>query len=351
MHNYAFTTITPRRIFLKSRTIPIPCDTAFSIASNFSLCAVLLPIKCPTRPTSKSKPILSFSIILDLKAISLNVQCRRSKYLKTFTSLGAYGTSVITTVTVQNTRSVSGLLGISPVIVSQQLEAVLCNVPVHAMKIGLLHLELVVIEVVADSLSRIFPVGTTQPPLVVDPVMVSTSGHSRVAWTCCGNCSQLLPRATLLIPNLPKALMLSGRQEHHLTIESLRDIHITGDREAKILQHGSHAEDLCGKSREREPQDNTTTGKRPNRLPGTSLTPKERDFSPSNRLRSTWTTMSFSSIIHPLKPKSLSTFAITERTYPMNNYQKKGRPQLHPISVIESVSAAQIQSKTSQPGK
>jgi len=144
--------------------------------------------------------------------------------LKTFTSLGAYGTSVITAVTAQNTHGVSGCLGISPAMVSQQLETVLSDIAVGAMKTGMLHGPSV-ISAVAESLTRLFPAGTRQPALVVDPVMVSTSGHELLEPGGAQMLVQkLLPRATLVTPNLPEALLLSGRKERRLSIDSMPDI-------------------------------------------------------------------------------------------------------------------------------
>ncbi|OAV94212.1 phosphomethylpyrimidine kinase [Puccinia triticina 1-1 BBBD Race 1] len=144
--------------------------------------------------------------------------------LKTFTSLEAYGMSVITAVTAQNTVGVSGVVGICPSMVSQQLNSVLSDIPVMAIKTGMLHSP-EIIDAIAASLSRFYPDPTNQPHLVIDPVMVSTSGHDLLQGggleMLIGN---LFCRASLVTPNLPEALLLSGRKSRNQTIESIQDM-------------------------------------------------------------------------------------------------------------------------------
>ena len=90
--------------------------------------------------------------------------------LKTFASLGLHGASAVTCVTAQNPKSVRGIQACDPKIVRQQIEAVFEELPPAAVKTGLLFSGDIV-RVVA----RFFK-GRKRPPLVVDPVMVSTSG-------------------------------------------------------------------------------------------------------------------------------------------------------------------------------
>ena len=124
--------------------------------------------------------------------------------LKTFHRHGAYGTSVITLVTVQNTRTVSAVEILRPALVVAQLEAVLSDIPPAAAKTGALG-DAAVIAAVAARLR-----GTTFP-LVVDPVMVSKHGAALITDDAVQTLvSDLLPRATLVTPNLAEAERLAG---------------------------------------------------------------------------------------------------------------------------------------------
>jgi hypothetical protein len=124
--------------------------------------------------------------------------------LKTFHQHGAYGTSVITLITVQNTRAVSAVEILRPALVVAQLEAVLSDIPPAAAKTGALG-DAAVIAAVAARLR-----GTTFP-LVVDPVMVSKHGAALIADDAVRTLvSDLLPRATLVTPNLAEAERLAG---------------------------------------------------------------------------------------------------------------------------------------------
>ncbi|PLW06784.1 hypothetical protein PCANC_25351 [Puccinia coronata f. sp. avenae] len=144
--------------------------------------------------------------------------------LKTFTSLEAYGMSVITAVTAQSTTGVTGVVGMSPSIVSQQMESVISDIPINAIKTGMLY-GAEVIEAVETSLSKLYPDSTKQPPLVIDPVMVSTSGHDLLQ---AGGpemlIRKLLSRCSVVTPNLPEALILSGRKSRQQRIENVADM-------------------------------------------------------------------------------------------------------------------------------
>ncbi|MBN2415737.1 bifunctional hydroxymethylpyrimidine kinase/phosphomethylpyrimidine kinase [bacterium] len=125
--------------------------------------------------------------------------------LKTFTVFGVYGMSVITAVTAQNTQSVSSVQGITPAMVREQLRMVFADFPVHAVKTGMLFTAAIV-EAVAAFLGQHRPV-----PLVVDPVMISTSGSALLAQDAVTALkSRLFPIADLVTPNLHEAEALSG---------------------------------------------------------------------------------------------------------------------------------------------
>lgn len=126
--------------------------------------------------------------------------------LKTFSALGVYGASVITAITAQNTRAVTAVEALSPALVLAQLDAVLDDIPPHAIKIGVL-VAPVLVEAVAARLTGI------EAPIVLDPVMVAKSGDPLLAPEAAAAIRlALMPLATLLTPNLPEAAALLGER-------------------------------------------------------------------------------------------------------------------------------------------
>jgi hydroxymethylpyrimidine/phosphomethylpyrimidine kinase len=126
--------------------------------------------------------------------------------LKTFHQFGVYGEAVITLLTVQNTQKVSRVECIAADLVTQQLEAVLEDIPPQAAKLGALG-NLSIVEAVAK-MARTFPF-----PLVVDPVMISKHGAPlMVEEAKQAMLDKILPVAYLLTPNLPEAAALTGEQ-------------------------------------------------------------------------------------------------------------------------------------------
>ncbi len=125
--------------------------------------------------------------------------------LKTFAALGVHGTSVITCLTAQNPKRVLGVQAASPKMVRQQLEAVFAELPPTACKTGMLY-STEIIRVVVEFFDR-----KKRPPLIVDPVMVATSGARLLKPSAVkATCERLLPLATLVTPNLDEAeLMLA----------------------------------------------------------------------------------------------------------------------------------------------
>ena len=123
--------------------------------------------------------------------------------LKTFTVLGAYGASVITALTAQNTLGVQGVYGMPPEFITQQFDSVLSDLQVDAAKTGMLA-DRATVEAVAAALGR-----AKLPALVVDPVMVATSGDVLLAPDAIDAVRRrLIPLADLLTPNLPEAARL-----------------------------------------------------------------------------------------------------------------------------------------------
>jgi hydroxymethylpyrimidine/phosphomethylpyrimidine kinase len=127
--------------------------------------------------------------------------------LKTFRALGVHGTSAITCLTAQNPKGVSGIQACSPDILRKQIDAVFAELKPAAVKTGMLFAT-PLIRVVVEQFRR-----PHQPPLVVDPVMVATSGARLLKPSAIAAIQkELLPLATLVTPNLDEAEILVGRK-------------------------------------------------------------------------------------------------------------------------------------------
>ena len=128
--------------------------------------------------------------------------------LKTFSALGVYGCSVVTALTAQNTVGVQAVLGVEPGFVRQQMDSVLGDLAVAAIKVGMLGTAEIV-TAVADGLQA------WRPPLIVlDPVMVAKSGDRLLRDEAVAALRErLLPLAHLVTPNLPEAGALLGAPE------------------------------------------------------------------------------------------------------------------------------------------
>jgi hydroxymethylpyrimidine/phosphomethylpyrimidine kinase len=123
--------------------------------------------------------------------------------LKTFTVLGVYGASVITAITAQNTRGVQGVLALPPAIIAAQMTSVAADLAVGAIKTGMLA-DRATVETIAAGMSAFESV-----PLVVDPVMVATSGDVLLAPDAIDAVrTRLFPLATVITPNLREAAQL-----------------------------------------------------------------------------------------------------------------------------------------------
>ncbi len=160
--------------------------------------------------------------------------------IKTITVLGGCAMSALTAVTAQNTLGVSAVYGLPPATVRAQIDAVMNDIGANAVKTGML-LSAEIIAAVADELRRF---GVSR--LVVDPVMVSTSGHSLIEPDAMDAlCERLLPMAALVTPNMEEAAQLAG-----LPVKNVADmqraaeaIHAFGP--AAVLVKGGHLPGDC----------------------------------------------------------------------------------------------------------
>lgn len=155
--------------------------------------------------------------------------------VKAFSALGAYGMAVLTALTAQNTRGVTGVQPVAPAFVRAQLETLLADVRVDAIKIGM---------VASAEIARAVVLGLERcgAAVVVDPVMVAKSGDRLLDESAVDVLrSQLLPLAALLTPNLPEAGVLLGRPAPH-SLEEMRQaavaLHALGAR--RVLIKGGH---------------------------------------------------------------------------------------------------------------
>ena len=162
---------------------------------------------------------------------------------KTIAAHKMYGMSAITALTAQNTTGVYGILESTPEFLANQLDCIFTDIFPDAVKIGMVS-SAPLIRIIAQKLGQYAPKN-----IVVDPVMISTSGSKLLADDAAGElCQQLLPLATLLTPNLPEAEALSG-----LRICSEEDMIAAAQKIAQIYpcailvkggHFGSSADDL-----------------------------------------------------------------------------------------------------------
>jgi len=129
--------------------------------------------------------------------------------LKTFSALGCFGMTAITSLTAQNTTGVRAIQGVSPDMLSAQIDAVMEDIGVDAVKIGMLHSPAIAMAV-AKAIDR-----HQLPHVVFDPVMVATSGAVLIDQTAVEVLiRELFTRAALITPNLDEAALLVGRPLH-----------------------------------------------------------------------------------------------------------------------------------------
>lgn len=125
--------------------------------------------------------------------------------IKTISANGGYAMAAITALTAQNTRGVRAVQMIPPDMVTAQIAAIRADIRIDAVKIGMLG-EAAIIHAVADALAGL------DAPVVLDPVMVAKSGDRLLAAEAVAALrTRLLPRASLITPNLPEAADLLGR--------------------------------------------------------------------------------------------------------------------------------------------
>ena len=155
--------------------------------------------------------------------------------LKAFARCGVHGTTAITAITAQNTTGVEAVFPIPPEMIVAQVEAVVSDIRVDAVKVGMLADE-TTIEAVLDALEMVDEV-----PVVVDPVMVSESGATLLDPNAKASLiERVLPRASVVTPNLLEARSLSGLSAEASAEELGRAILALGP--SAVVVTGGHAE-------------------------------------------------------------------------------------------------------------
>lgn len=156
--------------------------------------------------------------------------------LKTFSALGAYGTTVVTALVAQNTRGVQSVLHIDPAFVAAQIDSVLSDVRIDAIKIGMLD-NAEIVDVVAERLAHY---GAQN--VVLDTVMLAKSGDPLLSPDAVESMrSRLLPQVTIITPNLPEAAALLGvapAQTEQQMLEQGRKLLAYGPQ--VVLMKGGH---------------------------------------------------------------------------------------------------------------
>lgn len=156
--------------------------------------------------------------------------------LKTFSALGCYGTTVLTALPVQNTQGVRAIYDIPVKCVQEQLQAIVDDIPIHAIKVGMVQRR-EIIEAIAPLLTG---------PLVLDPVMVAKSGDFLLQPDAVQAMRErLFPLAILITPNLPEASTLLGRpiSTRSQMEKAAQELLKLGPQ--AVLLKGGHLEENC----------------------------------------------------------------------------------------------------------
>ena len=162
--------------------------------------------------------------------------------LKTFSALGVFGTSTLTAITAQNTVGVTAVHEIPTDVIAAQIDAVVSDIGADAVKTGMLSSSNIV-STVAEAVRRH---GISS--LVVDPVMVAKSGDRLLRQEAIATiCSDLIPLATVVTPNIPEAEDLTGR-----SIESDDDVRRAAEA---IISMGAKTVVIKGGHRDGPPTD------------------------------------------------------------------------------------------------
>lgn len=160
--------------------------------------------------------------------------------LKTIGAFGCYGMSVITAVTVQNTCGVQAVYPVEAEVVRQQFTAVYEDIFPDAVKIGMLCNE-EIIEAVAETIQTIRKMPVVQPKIVLDPVLVSTSGRALLEPQAKEALqTKLLPLVDLVTPNLSETKVLCGTENMGSSEREAAGRKLAKENACAVLIKGGH---------------------------------------------------------------------------------------------------------------
>lgn len=162
--------------------------------------------------------------------------------IKTFSSLGVFATSAITAITAQNTQRVKSIQPISPEILRDQITSVLEDFDIGAIKTGMLFND--------ENMKIIFETYRNNIPMVVDPVMIATSGSNLIQEKSIFSIKKYLyPIARVLTPNLDEASYLLGKKLNTIEdIELACKEFVNSHGLYSVLIKGGHLKDSSNKS-------------------------------------------------------------------------------------------------------
>ena len=160
--------------------------------------------------------------------------------LKTFSALGCYGMSVVTSVTAQNTIGVQGIYDLHPEAIEQQINSIINDIGVDVIKIGMLHRS-EIIDKVSSSLYSL----NKSIPIIVDPVMVSKSGHNLLNEEAIGSLREkIFPLSTVITPNIPEASSLLERNVSSIKEMEQAARELSDSFETSVVIKGGHMEEI-----------------------------------------------------------------------------------------------------------
>lgn len=196
----------------------MPCSTHHFFSTDAAPDATLSTIYPKSeRPTMTSGA--NVPIVLTIAGSDSSGGAGIQADIKAISATGSYACSVITAITAQNTLGVSDVFPVSAKGISAQLDAVFSDLNVAAVKIGMLG-NAEIIDAVAQGLQRYRP-----PHIVLDPVMVATSGDVLLEAQAINALQEkLLPLADIITPNLPEAEVLIGQACSRSSLSSEPDI-------------------------------------------------------------------------------------------------------------------------------
>jgi len=155
--------------------------------------------------------------------------------LKTISACGCFAMSAITAITVQNTVGVSCVYPVPVQFIEQQINAVLSDIGADAIKIGMLHSSEVILAV--RNCTKLYP----NKNIVLDPVMVSTSGYKLIQDKAIETLKrELLCNVRIITPNIPEAEILLGRKINHQNELPLLARELSSNRKVSVLLKAGH---------------------------------------------------------------------------------------------------------------